>query len=232
MNIVRTFFRSTIGKKYVMAITGLVLFGFVLGHMVGNLQIFFGPERINGYAALLKSQPGVLWGARLALLLMATLHIYAAVTLARGNRAARPVPYDSSKAYKASYASRTMIWSGLIIFAFVIYHLLHFTVGVVDPAYLQMRDEAGRHDVYGMVLAGFSSPLVSGFYILAVGLLCLHLSHGVSSMVHSIGFRMKGNERLVNQIAVTSAWVIFLGNISIPLAVLLDRRLNLIQIFQ
>jgi succinate dehydrogenase / fumarate reductase, cytochrome b subunit len=232
MNIVRTFFKSTIGKKYVMAITGLVLFGFVIGHMVGNLQLFSGPDRINGYAAFLKSQPGVLWGARLALLLMVALHIYSAVKLSLDNRAARPVPYEISKAHKASYASRTMIWSGLIIFAFVIYHLLHFTVGVVDPAYLEMRDEAGRHDVYGMVLAGFSNPLVSGFYILAVALLCVHLSHGVSSMVHSIGFRMKGNERLVNQIALTSAWVIFLGNISIPLAVLLDRRLNLIQIFQ
>jgi succinate dehydrogenase / fumarate reductase, cytochrome b subunit len=137
-----------------------------------------------------------------------------------------------NRAYQASYASRTMIWSGLIILAFVIYHLLHFTVGVVDPSYMELRDSLGQHDVYGMVIAGFTSPLVSGFYILAVALLCMHLSHGVSSMFQSAGLRSKRQERAIDAFALAAAWVIFLGNVSIPVAVLLDRNLNLVRIFQ
>src|SRR5437773_1725350 len=195
MNLIKRTFGSSLGKKYIMAITGCVLFIFVVGHMLGNLQIFLGAEAINRYGHFLQSNKEILWPVRLGLLAMVLLHIWSAVKLAAENRAARPIGYaDNPTPVAASYASRTMLMSGLIIAAFVVYHLLHFTVQVrslnfTGKDFHSMHDAQGRHDVFGMMLAGFAQPLVSGFYILAMGLLCLHLSHGVSATFQSLGLK-------------------------------------------
>jgi succinate dehydrogenase / fumarate reductase, cytochrome b subunit len=238
------FFQSSLGKKYVMAITGLVLFIFVIGHMLGNLQIFMGPEQINAYAAYLKSKPLLLWGARFGLLIFAIFHIVTALQLARENAAARPVGYGEFNPVGSSYASRTMRMSGLIVLAFLIYHILHFTLAV--PAanflrgeadfpgadFLQLHDPLGRHDVYSMMIRGFSNIPVSVFYIISMALLCLHLSHGVQSMFQSLGLKNKLYGRYIDGFARATAIIIFVGNISMPIAILLDERFHLIDIFK
>ena len=213
-------FQSSVGRKYVMGITGIALFLFVIAHMIGNLQIYLGPEAINAYAETLQGMQGLLWIARIGLLAIVILHIVSALQLAAVNRRARPTRYDRGKPPAASYASRTILLSGIIILAFIIFHLLHFTIGLVDPNLLQLRDHLGRHDVYGMMIRGFSNPLVSIFYIVAMALLCLHLSHGVSSAFQSLGLRSSRTLRIFQRIATISAVVIFIGNCSIPLAIL------------
>jgi succinate dehydrogenase / fumarate reductase cytochrome b subunit len=212
-----------------MALTGLALWGFVLGHLAGNLQVFAGPEKINAYAAFLKSQGGLLWGARLGLIAMVVLHVASAVSLSAQNRAARPVPYGNGvPPQAASYASRTMLMSGLIIAAFVVYHLLHYTLLVpavnltgtdFSQFHEQLKDGTQRHDVYKMLILGFQKPAVSLFYLIAVGLLSLHLSHGLSAMFQSLGitrFSREGRDRFARIVGL----LIFLGYASIPLAVL------------
>jgi len=217
MNIFKAIFHSSLGKKYIMGLTGLALFGFVIGHMVGNLQIFMGQEKLNAYGAFLKSMPKLLWVARLGLLACVGLHIWAAVQLVRENRAARPDRYDVTEHNTASFASRTMIWSGVIVLAFIIYHLYEFTIA---PEYTG-HDAKDRHDVYKMVILGFSNPISSLFYIFANGLLCIHISHGVKSLFQSLGLSTGQFRGLFNKIAVVMAWIIFIGNTSIPAAVLL-----------
>jgi succinate dehydrogenase / fumarate reductase, cytochrome b subunit len=222
MNILVRAYSSSLGKKYVMAITGLALFAFVIAHMAGNLQIYAGREAINGYAAFLKSKPGLLWTARVSLLAIVIMHIVAALQLVSANSDARPTKYATGKPVAASYASRTIFVSGLIIFAFIIYHLMHFTLGVTNPEFMNLKDPADplHHDVYGMMVRGFSNWAVSGFYILAMALLCLHLSHGVSSSLQSLGIRNKSNVAAIHRAARIAALLIFLGNVSIPIAVL------------
>lgn len=218
-NPVLRLWQSSLGKKYIVALTGFLLFGFVIVHMLGNLQIFLGPDALNSYAKALKSNPVLLWGARLGLLAVALLHIVTTIRLTAENRAARPIRYSSGKpAVAASFASRTLIVSGLILLAFIIFHLAHFTLGLVDASYLAFRDVEGRHDVYTMVLEGFSNPLVSLFYIVAVGLLCLHLSHGVSSMFQSLGLRNKALTGGFDKFAKAVAAILFLGNCAIVIA--------------
>jgi succinate dehydrogenase / fumarate reductase, cytochrome b subunit len=224
MNILLRAYRSSLGKKYVMAISGLALFLFVIAHMVGNLQIFLGRNAINAYAEFLKSKPGLLWSARIALLALVILHITAALQLVSENNDARPVKYTEGKPTGASFASRTIFVSGLVIFAFIIYHLMHFTFGVTNPDFLSLKDPAdplGRHDVYQMMISGFSNPWVSAFYIISMALLCLHLSHGVSSMFQSLGIRNKSNVRAIHRAARIAAIVIFIGNVSIVVAVMM-----------
>lgn len=212
--------QSSLGKKYVMAVTGLGLFLFVIIHMLGNLQIFLGPEKLNSYAALLKSNPGVLWGARIGLLTIVALHITSAIQLARINKQARPVGYATGKPVASTFAQRSILVSGLVILAFILFHLAHYTLGLVDPSWLGLHDEQGRHDVYRMVVLGFSNPVVSLFYIVAMGLLLLHLSHGVSSLFQSLGLRSKKTFGLFDKLAKGSALILFLGNSAIVAAIL------------
>jgi len=220
MSALSNLYHSTLGKKYIMALSGAGLFGFVVVHMLGNLQVFLGPETLNHYAAFLKSKPSLLWGARVGLLVLVFLHILTAVQLTLRNRAARPEKYDYGKPYKASYASRTLVLSGFALFTFIVYHLMHFTVGLVDPSYLQLRDSNGHHDVYRMTILGFQHPGVSAFYIASMALLCLHLSHGVGSSFQSIGFKNKDTAVWIDRISKILAVIVFLGNCSMPLAVL------------
>lgn len=211
---------SSLGKKYIMALTGVGLFIFVVGHMIGNLQMFLGPEVLNTYAFWIKSRPGLLWSGRLGLLIVVALHILTAVQLSLRNRAARPERYASNKPYKASYASRSLALSGAALLAFIIFHLAHFTIGRIDPSYLQLRDSLQRHDVYRMTILGFSKPGVSAFYIAAMALLCLHLSHGVGSTFQSLGFKNKSTGIVIDRVSKLLAVLVFLGNSSMPLAVL------------
>ena len=212
--------RSSLGKKYVMAITGFGLWLFVIVHLLGNLQIFLGPGKINAYGALLKATPALLWSARIGLLFIATLHVLAAVQLALANRRARPVGYEFKKPVASTFANRTMLVSGLIVLAFILFHLAHFTFGWVDPQYLRLEDAEGRHDVYQMMVTGFSNPVVSVLYVVSMGLLLLHLSHGVSSLFQSLGLRSKKTFGFFDKLAKISALAIFIGNSLIPLAVL------------
>lgn len=220
MNTLALIFRSSLGKKFVMAITGLLLFAFVVGHMLGNLQIFLGTESINAYAEFLQSRPGLLWAARVGLLVLVALHITSGIQLALENRRARPVGYENSKVVASSLASRTILFSGLIILAFILYHLSHFTFGFVAPDFLRFKDAWGRHDVYRMMVVGFSNPWASVFYVISMGLLCLHLSHGTSSLFQSLGMKRKSWAPFFDRFAKTAAVVIFVGNTSIPVAVL------------
>ena len=219
--------RSSIGRKWIVALTGLFLIGFVLIHMAGNLQMFAGtPDKINQYAHLLKSSPLVLWGFRLGLLAAAVLHIWASLSLARENRIAKPVNYavaGRKSRLKVTLTSVTMVISGSIILSFVIFHLLHFTAQMVDRSYASMETAVGgvtMQDVYRMVVAGFSKPLISGFYILSMALLFSHLRHGAASVFQTFGIR----DRHLSKIIGTGAWilaaVLFLGFSSIPIAVL------------
>jgi succinate dehydrogenase / fumarate reductase cytochrome b subunit len=224
MKTLKLIFQSSLGKKYIMAVSGLLLFLFVIAHMLGNLQIYLGKEFINSYAHFLKATPELLWPARIGLLVLAILHIITAIQLSRENSAARPVGYDGGKVYGASLASQAVLFSGLIVFAFIVYHLLHFTVGVVDKealTYTEIYKGEPRHDVYKMMVMGFSNPWTSMIYLICMGLLCLHLSHGVSSMFQSLGWKKNSFRGAINNFARISALVIFLGNCSIPISIML-----------
>jgi succinate dehydrogenase / fumarate reductase, cytochrome b subunit len=226
MSIITNIFKSSLGKKYIMAGTGLVLFLFVIAHMAGNLQIFLGPEAINRYGNFLQTTPEILWPARVVLLVMIGLHIWSAVKLTAENRAARPTAYAEYRPVGSTYASRTMFMSGLIIFVFVVYHLLHYTVQVpainlTGKNFETFTDSQSRHDIFKMMVVGFHNPLVSAFYLLGVGLLCLHLSHGVTSMFQSLGWRNDAYRPWLDGLARWLAVLIFLGYASIPIAVLL-----------
>jgi len=226
MLIFTNLFHSSLGKKFVMAISGFVLFGFVLGHLAGNLQVFLGPEAINRYGHFLQSNPELIWPARLFLLLMVGLHIWAAATVTIENRAARPIAYAQYQPVGSGYASRTMLMSGLIIFVFVVYHILHFTVQVsylnfTGQNFIDFTDPAKRHDIFKMMIVGFSNIWVSGFYILGMALLCLHLSHGFSSMFQSIGWKNRSYGPLLDKLSRLIALLVFIGYSSIPVAILL-----------
>jgi succinate dehydrogenase / fumarate reductase, cytochrome b subunit len=226
MNLFSRIWNSSLGKKYIMAVTGCALFAFVVGHLIGNLQIFLGWEAINRYGSFLQNLGELLWVVRLGLLAMVVLHIISAVRVTAENRAARGAAYVAYKPVGSSYASRTMMMSGLIIAAFIIYHLLHFTVQTQEINLRGMNfhdlvDAKGRHDVFAMMVAGFSHPVVSGFYILAMALLSLHLSHGVSSMFQSLGWKKSYYKPLLDRGGRFLALAIFLGYVSIPVAVLL-----------
>ena len=219
MRCQRCFTSSSIGAKVVVAITGLLMVGFVLAHMVGNLQVFLGQEVYNAYAHMLQSLGGLLWVARIGLLAAVAAHIYFTIKLNLANKAARPVAYQTKKWTRASLQSRTMVLSGLVVLFFVLYHLAHFTLGITDPSYKELVDAAGRHDVYAMFIKGFSNPLVAGLYMVANVLLALHLSHGVSSVFQTLGVSHPKYTPLLNKLGPALAVVVAAGNVVMPLAV-------------
>jgi succinate dehydrogenase / fumarate reductase cytochrome b subunit len=214
-----TFLTSSTGKKYLMAISGLVLVLFLVGHLLGNLQVFLGPEAINRYALFLQGLGELLWITRITLLVMIGIHIWTAISLTLENCAARPVAYAKKEYKKASYASRTMARSGFIVLAFIIYHLMQYTFMVTHPFYRDLVDPLGRHDVYSMIIFGFSQRWIVAWYILGLFLLCLHLSHGLSSMFQSLGLNNEALRSRFTWGGKIVSWVIFVGYSSIPLAV-------------
>jgi len=206
----------------IVAITGIVLIAFVIGHLLGNLQIFLGPDWVNSYAEHLHNLGPLLWIIRIFLLVNVLLHIFYTISLAIENRRARPVRYQRKEQIKASFASRYMAMSGLIVLAFILYHLAHFTVRVTDPRFLLLKaDSLNRYDVYSMMIYGFQNIYVSAFYILAVFLLALHLSHGTSSFFQSLGLNDKKLAPRFASAGRIFAWLMFFGYTSIPVAVLL-----------
>ena len=221
-DLLKRIFASSLGKKYIMAVSGCLLFLFVIAHLLGNLQIFIGPDWINGYSEHLRDLGPLLWVIRLFLLASVIIHIWVTIHLAIENRRARPEAYIDRHYIKADFASRHMVMSGLIVLAFIIYHLAHFTVRVTDPRFgLLKADPLGHYDVYSMMVYGFQNYLVSGFYVLGLFLLALHLSHGSSSFFQSLGLNDK---KLSPRLAFGGrilAWLMFIGYTSIPVAILL-----------
>lgn len=223
---VSNLFTTSLGKKFIMAITGMALFLFVVLHLLGNLQVFLGPEAINRYGNLLQTNTEILWPARIVLLILILLHIWSAIKLSAENRSARPQPYAQYEVVAASYASRTMLMSGLIILAFIIYHLLHFTVqtpgiNLTGRDFTKLEDVKNQHDVFAMMVIGFENPYVCAFYIVGMFLLFLHLSHGVSAMFQSLGWKSPAYGPFINRFATVISWLIFLGYIAIPIAIYL-----------
>ena len=216
------FYAAPIGKKAVMAVTGLMLVGYVVAHLLGNLQIYSANrEQINAYAAFLHNPNNALalWAARGILLLAVILHITASVQLFFQNLAARPVSYYKKDDVPNSYAARTMVWSGPIVAAFVIFHVLHLTVGAVLPT-VDIGGNPATPNVRYNVISGFQNYAVSGFYIFAMILLCMHLYHGVWSMCQSLGISHPRYDRKLKRFSAILAILIAIGNCSIPIAVM------------
>ena len=231
-------FASSLGKKYLMALSGIVLVGFVFVHMAGNLQILMGQEKINAYAHALQSLPlPILWGSRLFLLLAVVVHAVTAYQLVKENRAARPNRNDIEKTQRAGIASLRMGLTGSILLAFIVFHLLHFTIRTIYPEYSEMMTTVGSpdsneiHDVYSMVLAGFQHTWISVFYVVAMFLLCGHLAHGVSSAFQSLGIRSENWRVKLELAAKAYAWVIFVGFSIVPLLVL-AQNWGMISLFE
>jgi succinate dehydrogenase / fumarate reductase cytochrome b subunit len=224
MNLLGSLFHTSIGKKILMAFTGLVLFGFVTGHLIGNLQIFLAPEKINGYGHMLESLGGALWAVRIFLLVCLVIHVWIAIQLTFENRAARPIGYGVVHTNRATIASRVMARTGIVVLAFLIYHLMDFTFRVQHPEWgnltYQLANGTWVRDLHTMMVQGFSRAGVSVFYIIAVGLLSYHLSHGVVSLVQSLGLKNEKWTHGLERFTVTYCWLYFLLNASIPLAVL------------
>ena len=228
MNIVARLFGSTLGKKYIMAVSGGAMVLFVTAHMIGNLQLFLGPESLNRYAHFLQSNMELLWPARIGLLVMVGLHVWSALALSVENKAARPIEYGHGKSpVAASFASRIMLAGGSIIALFIVFHILHYTVcaqavNFIGVDFKNLKDANGHHDVFAMVVYGFSGKawFVSLFYIVAVGFLSLHLSHGISAMFQSLGLRNHTWWPAISQGAKVWAVVLFLGYAVVPGAVL------------
>jgi succinate dehydrogenase / fumarate reductase, cytochrome b subunit len=216
---VARFYDSTIGKKAVMAVTGLILSGFLVGHMLGNLQVFLGRDVMNHYAETLHGSPGLLWGVRILLLVSVVLHAWAAIQLTAVKAAARPVAYVKPGNVQGSTGSRTMMLSGPVIGLFVIGHLLHLTTGTLHPQFVELR-------AYENVVNGFSNPIVSGLYIVAMILVGFHLSHGLWSMFQSIGFSHPRYTPLIKKFSGVFAWLLIAGFIAVPIAVLANLVRN------
>lgn len=234
----RRLWNSSIGPKILMGLTGLILVGFVLVHMLGNLQIYLGPEVFNSYAAFLQGTPELLWPARFTLLGAVLLHIAAAVRLTRLNWIARPHAYAAARRHgHTSYAALFMRGSGVVVLAFIVFHLLHFTIGAVQPAAHDVHEvlkngvwlresniekvphELIRHDAYSMFIVGFQNPIIAASYMVATLLLGSHLRHGVSSMLATLGLTTGRAYTLAEQASVAVAALVTLGNLSFPIAV-------------
>jgi len=243
MNLVGSLFRSSIGRKILMAATGVILIGFIVGHLVGNLQIFQAPDHINGYGQFLHGLGPLLWIARLVILASVVIHIWAATVLTLENQKARGGDYGFKHTIQATLASRTMRATGYVVLAFLLYHLAQFTWGNAQPAtfkenlarYTMHEDyrvagfivvKAGTTDVldvYNMVIYGFQNKVVSLFYIVAVGLLSFHLLHGFDSLFQTLGLRNGRWSIALRRVALVFCVAYFICNLGIPGAVLLGR---------
>ncbi len=210
-----SFWQSTNGKKVVMAVTGAIMFLFIIGHLLGNLLVFEGPDAINAYSRFLRFDESLLWIVRSILIVAVVLHITATVQLALRNKRARPIGYSRKEAINSSYASRTMYWSGPIVLAFIIFHLLQFTAGYIHPEAAFIPG-----DVYHNLVAGFQVWWVSAWYIFALILLGLHLRHGLWSMFQSVGLAHPEHTQTMKRAALVVATIIILGYISIPISIL------------
>ena len=242
MNLVGSFFGSSIGRKILMAVTGVILIGFVVGHLVGNLQVFQHPDHLNGYAQFLRNLGPLLWVARIGLIVAVAIHIWAATVLTLENKKARGSDYGFKHTIQATFASRAMRWTGYLVGLFLLYHLAHFTFGGVQSA--TFKDnlpvyslehvyrvagfpaiDAGTKvpDVHTMVIRGFQHPVVAALYLVAIGMLSLHLLHGFDSLFQTLGLRNAKWSVFLRRVAVLLCLAYFLGNLAIPGAVLTGK---------
>jgi succinate dehydrogenase / fumarate reductase, cytochrome b subunit len=210
---VARFYESTIGKKAIMAVTGLILFGYLIAHMLGNLQIFLGSDVLNHYAEALHGNPPLLWTVRVVLLVAVILHIWASVSLAKLKSEARPLAYVKRSNLNSSWASRTMMLSGPIVAAFVIFHLLHLTTGTIHPQFVPLRP-------YENLVTGFLVVPFALAYVAVMIFIGFHLSHGIWSMFQSLGFSHPRYTPMIKKFAAIFSWILIAGFISVPLAVL------------
>ncbi len=215
-----SFFTSTIGRKFIMALTGICLMGFVLAHLIGNFQVFLGQDAFNAYAAFLKSIPGPLWAARLGLLFVFILHLATALSLQKTNRSARKERYKKPATVQATPSSLYMMETGIVILLFVLFHLAHFTFGFIQPEYFHLMDAKGRHDVYSILVHGFQNAAFSGAYLFCLLVLAVHLHHAFQSVVQTLGLNHPVYTPALRKIGAAFAIFVFLGYGSIPLAVL------------
>lgn len=215
------FAKSSIGSKILMALSGGVLLLWITGHMVGNLQIYAGQDALNSYAEKLRSVAAFLYVVRAVMIVIVLTHIITSGILWWENRQARSSRYAFNNTVQATIGSRTMIWSGLLVLVFVLYHLLHLTWGAVHPEYAHLVDPKGRPDVYSMVVLGYQNALISVSYIVAMLCLWFHLSHGFSSLFQTLGLTSAKYRPLIERAGPIFATIIVAANISIPLTVLL-----------
>ena len=213
---------ASIAKKLLMAVSGIVFVGFVIGHMLGNLQIFVGQDQLNTYAETLQHLGAVLWIIRGFLAIFLILHVYTGLTLYLENRKSRPTKYIREDTVQASVSSRTMFFSGLGILIYVVYHLLHFTFLATNPEYGDLVDAAGRPDVFSMIIAGYSNYYISAAYILAMIVLAFHLNHAVPSLFQTLGLNSRRWRPRLERLGTIVAIVVLIGYVSIPVAVLLN----------
>jgi succinate dehydrogenase / fumarate reductase, cytochrome b subunit len=214
-----SFLNSSIGRKIVMAVTGLMLLGFLVIHLFGNSLIYVG--WINAYGERLHSLPPVVWAFRLIMLFVFAAHIYFGITLTLENNAARPQAYAVKKNLRATFSGRTMIWTGLLIAAFLIYHLLHFTLRMTNPEISNSLDALGRLDVFKMVVFSFKNFAIAGIYITAMIVIGLHLFHGVQSFVQTFGLNSDKSLPCVEKYGKAVALILYIGYVSIPLVIIL-----------
>lgn len=217
----KNLFKTTIVQKILVALTGLFMIFFLIAHLLGNLEIFSGPDALNQYGVLLRTFPKVLWAFRIALLIALGLHVFLTIKLQKQNKDAKKLTYEKQHFRKTTKASRIMLLSGLTVLCFIMFHLAHFTLNLTNDGFDMLIDPQGRHHVYNMVVLGFSNPTVSGFYILAQILLAFHISHGFASCFRTLGF---SNPVIFNKIKVFSnmfALLVAALYISIPVCVLL-----------
>jgi succinate dehydrogenase / fumarate reductase, cytochrome b subunit len=215
------FWRSSIGGKVIMAITGFLLFGFVIAHLLGNLQLLGAPEKINAYAKMLHDLGPLLWVARIGLLVIFVLHVATGIRLSRANKAARPVPYAREATLQATFASRSMVLTGLSLLAFIVYHLLHFTLGVTNPEHYALKAAgAGGHDVYAMVTRSFSNPAIVAAYVVFQVVLFFHLKHGIQSLAQTLGLSHRRFMAMIQKLSFLLAAVLAGGNAFLALSVL------------
>jgi succinate dehydrogenase / fumarate reductase cytochrome b subunit len=213
-------FGSSVGKKVLMATTGLILVLFVVVHLIGNSSVFVGPDGINAYAAKLHSLGPVVWLFRLVMLGVFLVHIWLGIKLTLENKMARPVEYAQKKNLRTSYAAQIMIYTGVVLLIFVIYHLFHFTVRVTNPDISNLVDAAGRMDVYSMVVLSFQKFFIALTYVIAMVFLLLHLSHGIGSMFQSSGLNSARTLPTIETVGKWVAIVLMVGYVSIPISIL------------
>jgi succinate dehydrogenase / fumarate reductase, cytochrome b subunit len=213
------FLSSTVGRKILMAITGFLLILFLCVHLLGNSFIYF--DLINTYGERLHSLPPLVWAARVGMVILLAVHIIYGIILTLENWAARPQSYTVKKSLRATFASKTMIWTGLAIAAFLIYHILHFAMKVTNPDISHGIDMHGRDDVFQMIVLSFKNMLIAGVYIAALIAVFLHLFHGTQSFVQTFGLNSDESIPVVEKTGRGIAFILFLGYLSIPVAIIL-----------
>jgi succinate dehydrogenase / fumarate reductase cytochrome b subunit len=214
-------YKTSLGKKYIMAVTGLTMVAFLIVHMLGNLSVYIGPGALNLYAAKLHELTPLLWSFRAVMLALALLHICTGSALYLQNRKARPVGYARKNSVKSSFAAENMVWTGLLLGAFIIYHLLHFTLRVVNPEISHFIDAVGRPDIFRMVASSFQKTGITITYLIAMGILLLHLYHGIQSFFQSLGWSNGKTLPIIEICGRTVAFLLLFGFASIPLTILI-----------